>query len=252
MMVDTHAHLADPVFNVDRAVVLERARAAGVTAVVVVSQNLADAHRVLDLAREHPMLRPALGLYPGEGDAQEAERLVALIRARRDEIAAIGEVGLDHWLAKDLDAQQRQAQILDRFVDLSLELDLALNLHSRSAGRAVIELLLRRGARRVQLHAFDGRASTAQPALDAGFFLSIPPSIVHSQQKRKLVRHLPLDRLLLETDSPVLGPTPGERNEPANVLVAAREVAAIKGVSLEVVLEAAARNTRSLYGDAAG
>ncbi len=250
MIVDTHAHLADPVFDGDRAAVLERARQAGVMAVVVVCESLAEARRVLALADEHPMVLPALGLYPGKGDLAEAKRLAALIRERRERIAAIGEVGLDYWLAKDAPARGAQAVIFERFVELSLEMDLPLNVHSRSAGREVIELLVRRGARRVQLHAFDGRASSAQPALEAGFYLSVPPSVVRSQQKRKLVRHLPLDRLLLETDSPVLGPTAGDRNEPANALVAAREVAAIKGVSLEAVLEAALRNARALYGDA--
>ncbi len=145
-----------------------------------------------------------------------------------------------------------EREVFERLIDLSLELGLPLNVHSRSAGREVIGLLLARGARRVQMHAFDGRATTALPAVEAGFYFSVPPSVVHSQQKRKLVRALPLDRLLLETDSPVLGPVPGARNEPANVLAAAGEIASIKGLATEEVLIAAYRNTRALYGEALG
>ncbi len=108
---------------------------------------------------------------------------------------------------------------------VALELDLPLNVHSRATGRRTIELLLGRGARRVQLHAFDGRAATAEPAVEAGYFFSVPPSIARSRQKQKLVRRLPLDRLLVETDSPVLGPEPEERNEPLNATVSVREIA---------------------------
>jgi len=249
-IVDTHAHLADPAFERDLPEVLERARMAGLTAVVVVSEDVRDAERCLLLAREHPMFLPAAGLCPGRIEPGELSRMEVLIRERRAEIVAIGEVGLDHWIAKEEEAREAQRHALERFVDLSLELDLPLNVHSRSAGRQVIGLLLARGARRVQLHAFDGRASTAEPAAEAGYFFSVPPSIVRSEQKRKLVRRLPLDCLLLESDSPVLGPSPGERNEPANALVAAREVATLKGIPLEEVLEATAANARRLYGGA--
>jgi TatD DNase family protein len=101
----------------------------------------------------------------------------------------------------------------------------------------------------VQLHAFDGKAGSAMPAVEAGYFFSIPPSVVRSRQKQKLVRLLPLSCLLLETDSPALGPIPGERNEPANILLAVDAIADIKGLRREAVIEACAVNTRRLYGD---
>jgi TatD DNase family protein len=111
-----------------------------------------------------------------------------------------------------------------------------------------VELLLRRGAVKVQLHAFDGKASAALPAVEAGYFFSIPPSTVRSEQKRKLLRRLPLRALLLETDSPVLGPKKDERNEPVNLLVSLEAVAEIKGVAIEEVAEAVSSNALALYG----
>ena len=111
-----------------------------------------------------------------------------------------------------------------------------------------MNLLTRNGARRVQMHAFDGKITTARPALEAGYFFSVPPSIVRSRQKQKLVRHLPLDCLLVETDSPVLGPDPHGRNEPVNLKVSIRAIAEIKAVPEERVIEAVVANTRALYG----
>jgi TatD DNase family protein len=130
---------------------------------------------------------------------------------------------------------------------LSRELDLPLNVHSRSAGRPAVAALLGYGAARVQLHAFDGRYGAAMPAVEAGYFFSVPPSIIRSEQKRKLVRQLPLTSLLVETDSPVLGPDPRARNEPANAVIAVKTIAELKRVSEAEVVEAVTENTRRLY-----
>lgn len=234
-LIDVHAHLADAAFDADRSEVLARARAVGVGAVVTVGETLADARKILALADVHPEIRPAIGLYPTYLDAAQADEIINLIREHRPRLAAIGEVGLDHWKVQDDEGRKLQREIFSRFIDLSLELDLPLNVHSRSAGRAAIELLLAKGARRVLLHAFDGKASAALPAVEAGFFFSIPPSVVRSEQKRKLVKVLPLSAILLETDSPVLGAVAGERNEPANLIIALKAVAEIKGMGEEEV-----------------
>jgi len=111
-----------------------------------------------------------------------------------------------------------------------------------------VEMLMELGAERVQMHAFDGKIGAARPAVEAGYFFSIPPSVVRSRQKQKLVKHLPLDCLLVETDSPALGPEPGERNEPANLMVAVRAISELKGMPLDGVVGALAENGGRLYG----
>lgn len=250
MLVDTHAHLCDPSFTDDREAVLERARRAGVGAVIAVAETLAESERNLELADRHPeILRPAAGLFPTRLDPDQASAVEALIRRQRSRLVAIGEVGLDLWKIQEPRQRALQREIFIRFIELSLELDLPLNVHSRAAGRPTIELLLERGARRVQLHAFDGRAAKALPAVEAGFFFSVPPSVVRSPQKQKLVRRLPLSCLLLETDSPVLGALAGERNEPANVAISLRAIAEIKRLSPDEVARAATHNTKRLYGE---
>lgn len=248
-LVDTHTHLYDPVFDADRAEVLERAQKSGVSAVITVSETLADAHKNLELAERHPLLRPAAGLYPTYLDRAQAEVIGALLRKERKKFWAIGEVGLDYWVIKEEAEQDMQREIFRMFIELSLELDLPLNVHSRSAGRHAIALLLERQARKVQLHAFDGKAATALPAVETGYFFSIPPSIVRSRQKQKLVKQLPLSCLLVETDSPVLGADRETRNEPANVILALDAIAELKNLAREEVRQAVFENTRRLYGN---
>jgi TatD DNase family protein len=232
-IVDTHAHICDPVFDPDRAEVLARAKAAGVAAVIAVSEDINDAKKNIELALKHPILRPAAGLYPTHLHMEKAREMVAFIREHRERLIAIGEVGLDYWVVKQASDREIQREIFKLFIDLALQVDLPLNVHSRSAGRHAVSLLLERNAQRVQFHAFDGKASAAMPAVDAGCFFSIPPSIVRSRQKQKLVKQLPLSCLLVETDSPVLGPVPGERNEPANVISVIDAIAEIKGLRWE-------------------
>ena len=247
-LVDTHAHICDPVFDKDRDEVLERARRAGVVAIIVVGENLADARKNLELAERHPMLKPAAGLYPTYLQLNQANEMADWIRQNRSRLTAIGEVGLDYWAVKDDSDKALQGSIFKIFIELSKELNLPLNIHSRSAGRHAIALLLENNVERVQMHAFDGKYGTALPAVEAGYFFSIPPSVVRSRQKQKLVKRLPLSCLLIETDSPVLGPAPEERNEPANIWQSVKTIAALKDVSEEAVQSAVSENTERLYG----
>jgi TatD DNase family protein len=248
-VTDVHAHICDPDFDHDRAAVLARARSAGVGAIVAVGENIADARKNLELAAVHPILKVAAGLYPTILDLNQAEEMVAFIRRHRPRLVAIGEVGLDYWVIKEDPQKELQRAIFQSFIELSGELDLPLNVHSRSAGRHAVALLLENNATRVQLHAFDGKAGAALPAVEAGYFFSIPPSIVRSRQKQKLVRQLPLSCLLVESDSPVLGPVPRTRNEPANLTVAIRAIAQIKALTEESVSEAVEENAKQLYGE---
>ena len=247
-IVDVHCHLSSEAFAEDLRAVLSRAAQAGVTNILAVGEDAVDNERVLALARRHTGVHAALGHHPDRVDEEAAERALAQIRAHREELVAIGEVGIDHWTAKEPDERARQHAIFRRFVALGAELDLPLSIHTRSAGHYAIDILAEMDARRVCLHAFDGKAGHALRAAERGWFLSVPPSVVRSPQKQKMVRALPLSRLLLETDAPVLGPDRTQRNEPANALLSARTIAELKGVELADVLEACRENTRRLFG----
>jgi len=247
LLFDAHAHLAAPDFADDLSDVLTRAESAGLCGVLTVGETLADAERILGLAACHGLIKPAAGLFPTILDPAAAAAVLAFVRRNADRLVALGEVGLDRWMVKTEAEWRVQEDILAGFVALGNELDLPLNVHSRSAGRHAIAFLRRCGARRVLLHAFDGKAAAAVEGMEAGYAFSIPPSVVRSPQKQKLVRRLPLDSLLLETDSPVLGPDAATRNEPANVVVACRAVAELKGVSPETVAHVTTDNARRLF-----
>jgi TatD DNase family protein len=248
-LVDTHAHMCDRDFDKDRDAVLEKAADVGISAIIAVGENLADARKNLQLAEQYPLLRPAVGLYPTYLDLDMASQMTDLVRRNKSRLVAIGEVGLDYWVVKEEPEKELQREILKKFIALSKELDLPLNVHSRSAGRHAIALLLENDAARVQMHAFDGKAAAALPAVETGYLFSIPPSVVRSRQKQKLVKQLPLSCLLIESDSPVLGPATQERNEPANILLSVKAVAELKNVSEEAVIAAVTENTQRLYGN---
>ena len=246
-LFDAHAHLYAPVFADDLEAVLARAANRGVQAVLCVSETLAEAERVLELADRHSLIKPCAGLYPTILDRAAAAAMLAFIRRHQERLVAIGEVGLDYWKVQDPADREVQRDILAQHVALSRELDLPLNVHSRSAGRHAIAWLRENGARHVLLHAFDGKAATARAGLEAGYYFSVPPSIVRSPQKQKLVRHLPLEHLLLESDAPVLGPEKEVRNEPCNVWLSCQHIAAIKGVPVDEVARVTTANARRLF-----
>lgn len=246
-LVDVHAHLYDEAFERDLQEVIDRAKRRGVLAVLTVSETLEEAQQILSLAKRYPIIKPCAGLYPTILDTEAAEKMAAFIRQHREELVAIGEVGLDYWRVKDDAGRKTQREILARHIALGKELDLPLNVHSRSAGRYAIALLREHSAQRVLMHAFDGKAAAAMAGVEAGYYFSIPPSVVRSPQKRRMVKHLPLERLLLESDSPVLAPSKNERNEPQNVWLACAQIATIKGLNIKEVAEVTTENARRLF-----
>ena len=248
-IIDVHCHLTSDDFDTDLPHVLDRALSASVEGMICMGETPADNLKVLELSRQHERVFPAFGHYPKYLDMECVLETEALARLYSDELVAIGEVGIDHWIAKEKAERDLQHQIFSRFILLGLELDLPVSVHSRSAGHHALRLLKENGARRVCMHAFDGKASYAKQGAEAGYYFSIPPSIVRSVQKQKMVKALDLGSLLLESDAPVLGPDPTVRNEPSNIPVAAAAIAEIKGVTIAEVLAQCRENTAALFGE---
>ncbi|XP_068089043.1 putative deoxyribonuclease TATDN3 isoform X1 [Hyperolius riggenbachi] len=258
-IVDCHCHLSAAEFNHDIDNVLQEAKAIGVRALVAVAEHAAEFEKLIQLSRRNPgLVFPCLGVHPVQTGASKEQRgatlkdledALPLIELYKDELIAVGEVGLDFTprIAGTNEQKEEQRQVFIRQIELAKQLGLPLNVHSRSAGRPTINLLKEQGAEKVLLHAFDGKPSVAMEGVKAGYFFSIPPSIVRSEQKQKLVKQLPLESLCLETDSPALGPEKQVRNEPKNITVSAEYIAKIKGISLEEVIEVTTKNAIRLF-----
>ena len=240
-LVDAHAHLSMPAFAQDLPEVLVRAREAGVARIMSCATSLADAQRNLDLVAANPGfgLAASVGFHPHEArhwDERTDETLRQLI-AGHPAIAAIGEVGLDfHYNLSPADVQR---DVLRRQVALAREMRRPLIIHCRNARDDLKTIMLEERAHEAggMLHCFTEDADFARFCLDQGFYVSFSGIITFggADQIREAAQAVPLDRLLVETDSPYLAPVPhrGTRNEPARAADVTRFVADLKGVTAE-------------------
>lgn len=246
--MDSHAHLSDSAFEKDLDDVVLRAREKGLIAIIDCGLGRDGALRSLSISgRFRGYVYSTIGIDCGAPFSEDTKEIMRLILENKNRIIGIGEVGLDYYAVKKPEDRARLIEVFKEFIELAKELGLPLIVHSRSAGREAIRVLVEAGAEKVLMHAFDGKASHALKGVESGFFFSIPPSIVRSPQKQKLVSRIPVENILLESDSPVLGVNPLERNEPANIVFSLREIARIKNLDPELVAEETTRNARRLF-----
>ncbi|XP_074645288.1 deoxyribonuclease TATDN3-like [Tubulanus polymorphus] len=258
MFIDVHCHITAEEFNEDRDAVLTKAKEDAVTAILAVSESVADFKEILDLSAKYPgFIFPCLGLHPVQKDGEESRSVtekelneaVPIIEQYADCLFAIGEVGLDFTprFVKSSDDKEVQRTVLRRQIELAKKYDLPLNVHSRSAGKPTIQLLKENGVTKAVLHAFDGRPAAAMEGVQCGYFFSIPPSIARSNQKSKLVERVPLENMLLETDSPALGPEKQVRNTPSNIRISCEYIASVKKVDVDTVKRITTENALKLF-----
>eukprot|EP01134_Creolimax_fragrantissima_P006058 CFRG6058T1 len=254
VLVDCHAHVCDEQFENDLDNVLQQARESGPRAIIAVSETLYECHKSLRISKIYPRLVYACaGMHPEKANLIELPDVIQFIRTHRNQLIGIGECGLDYTpkvLGNNIESVKAiQKEVFNKQAALAVELDLPLNVHSRCAGHHAITALKEAGVKKAVLHAFDGKAKYALAAATThGYYFSIPPSIVRSSQKNKLVETLPIENLLLETDSPALGPVPNIRNVPCNAKIACEAIAAIKRLSVEEVSRITTKNAVTLFG----
>lgn len=250
-LIDTHTHLHLPHFDADREATIARARDAGVIRIIEIGYDLESSRRAVDLAAQHEGIYAVVGIQPHY--AREAgDTWLAEIRrlAVQPKVVAIGEIGLDYFHDRaPHDAQERlfRDQLL-----LARELGLPVVIHSRDAQEDTVRVL--RDAARGQpgiMHSFSGGWGYAEACLEVGFYLSLsgPLTYAKATELHDVARRAPLDRLLVETDSPYLPPHPyrGKRNEPAYVRLVAESLAVLRGLMLEVVAAALWQNAAEVF-----
>ena len=252
MLIDTHAHLEMHAFDEDRDEVVRRAGEAGIDAIVTVGTNLRDCRRAVAIAGRYDSVYAAIGIHPHDVNRIDGETY-QLVRklAGRPKVVAYGEIGLDFF--RNRSPRSDQVRRFGEQLELAAELDLPVIIHDRDAHAETLKMLTGwKGGKGGIVHCFSGDAAMAGKCLDLGFYISVPGPVTYPKSERLLdvVRQVPLDRLLLETDAPYLSPQPfrGKRNEPAYVVYTARKVAETKGLPLEDVAAATSRNARAVFG----
>ena len=251
MYFDSHCHLTDPAFAADREGAVTRAVAAGVGGMVTICSDVRDLTEVLSLTRAHPEVWGTAGLHPHEARRAAAEVLDRVRQAIREEprIRAVGECGLDyHYNHSPPDAQ---LAVFRAQLELAAELGRPVVVHSRDADSDTAHLIREHG-RLVSgvLHCFSGGGELLEVALDAGWYVSFTGMVTFPGfGGRDLLQAVPRDRLLVETDSPYLAPTPhrGKRNEPAFVVRVTEVVAQLRDEPVEQVAAYTAANARAFY-----
>lgn len=260
MLVDTHAHLDFSKFDNDRQAILRRAWEAGVAAIVTIGVDLPSSQRAVALAEAHEGVYAAVGMHPHDAKKLDGEVLARFREmGGHEKVVAVGEIGLDFY--RDLSPRDVQRRAFQAQLAWAARLDKPVVIHDRDAHDEVMEVLAgwaegRRGTllegRLGVLHTFSGDLAMARRAVELGFYLSVagPVTYKNARQLQEVVRALPLDRLLVETDCPFLAPHPhrGKRNEPAYVRLVAERVAALKGIPLAEVTRATTANAQRLFG----
>ena len=252
-MIDSHAHLADPAFDEDRDAVVQRAQASGLHGIVCIGESLAAAARARDIASRAPgLVWWTAGIHPHDAGSFDAARDLAAIRGHIGEGAiAIGECGLDYHY--DHSPRDRQRHAFAEQLALARELVRPVVVHTREAEQDTTDMVEdagRAGIRGV-MHCFTGSAPLARVALNAGWFVSFSGIITFKRwTDDELLRLVPDDRLLVETDAPYLAPVPhrGKRNEPAHLPLTIARLARARGSTAEHMAQVTSANARDLFG----
>ena len=255
MLIDSHAHIQGDDYADEIETIIDRARHAGVEEIIVVggAGEMSSNTAAIALAESHPNLYATVGMHPHDakevGD-QDLQKLKELTRNRK--VIAVGESGLDYYY--DHSPREVQRRVFAQFIRLARETALPIVVHERDAAQDAAQLLRSEGAGSLRgvIHCFTGDARAAREYLGLGFYLSFSGIITfkNAGALRQVAREAPLERILIETDSPYLTPVPyrGRRNEPAYVRFVAETVAQVKDISFDDVARVTTENVRNLFG----
>jgi TatD DNase family protein len=272
MLTDTHCHLDFNKFDEDRAAVLQRAIEVGVKRILIPALDFKSSLSAIKLAESHPNLYAAIGFHPTDLEnfsEQVFEEVKSLVVHAK--VVAIGEIGLDYYWVKETQKRTFQREILKKQLAFAQVVNKPVVIHMREEndawfGQASVDLLeiLGEWHQALQathhplagkpgvLHSYNGNLETAQSALSLNFFIGVtgPVTYKNAEEKRRIIRQLPLEKLLIETDAPFLAPVPqrGKRNEPAFVAYIADKIAEIHMTTREQVAEITTENAEHLFG----
>ncbi|GGI04105.1 MULTISPECIES: TatD family hydrolase [Mammaliicoccus] len=252
MLIDTHVHLNADQYDEDLQEVIDRALEEGIDRMFVVGFDTKTIERTMKLIDEYEFIYGIIGWHPVDAIDCTEERLEWIEKlSKHPKIIGIGEMGLDyHW---DKSPKDVQKEVFRKQIALAKRVQLPIIIHNREATQDCVDILKEENASEIGgiMHSFSGSNEIADEILKMNFYISLggPVTFKNAKQPKEVAQHVPLDRLLVETDAPYLSPHPyrGKRNEPARVKLVAEQIAELRGISYEEVCEATTQNAERLF-----
>jgi len=251
-LVDTHAHLDFPRFDKDRKEVIERAIDGGVKIIVNIGSSMTSSRNSVELSRRYNEIYSVVGIHPHNADSfnlNVSKKLESLSENKK--VVAIGEIGLDfHY---DNSPREKQKQAFRAQLRLAKSLDLPVVIHTRDADEETLKILREENADKIGgiMHCFASDKKMASEILDLGFYIAFGGLITFKNLNnlREVVKEVPINKILVETDAPYLTPDPyrGKRNEPLYVKYVAEKISEIKGLSKEEIAKKTTQNAKKVY-----
>ena len=250
-LVDSHVHL-DEIEDVERAI--HEAKQVGVIALIAVGQDYESNLKVLELSEKYRgLVYPALGLHPwnlGNMSAEEITLNMKLIEDTIERIVGVGEVGLDYHKRVKVKADKgQQREAFEAVLELAKNYDKPVSVHSRYAWKDCFDLVKAAGVRKAVFHWYTGFSSVLREIIDEGYYISATPAGEYHEEHRRAIKEIPLERLLLETDSPVsYGKEERYQSQPADVMRSLGAVAQLKGLERGIIAEQTTENAIQVFG----
>lgn len=253
-MFDTHAHYDDRKFEKDREDIIYTAHNSGVNYILNVSVDMSSANRSIELANKYNFMYAAIGIHPHEvckAQKPDIERLYHLAQSN-SKVVAIGEIGLDYHY--NYSPKQQQIKWFSEQIELAKRINLPIIVHNREAHNDTLEIIKNHGARDCGgvFHCYSGSREMLRTIMNNNMYVSVggPITFKNARKLVDVVKFIPLDRLLVETDCPYLAPEPfrGKRNDSSLLKFIIEKIAEIRGVSIEKAIELTTENARTLFG----
>lgn len=252
MLIDTHAHLDDEQYDKDREEVIKRAENEGLEAIINMSVDLSTAHKAVKLAEEHKIIYAAVGAHPEdiEKHSEKDEDAFAQLIEDNEKVVGVGEIGLDYHFTKD--NKELQQEIFIKQLDLARQMAVPVSIHARDAYGDLLAILKKegRGIRGV-IHCYSGSEEIAKELLKMGWYIGVdgPLTFKNAAKLPELIKTIPLERLLLETDCPYMAPVPkrGKRNEPSYVQYVGQKVAQLRNMEFAEIAAITTANAKALF-----
>ena len=245
-LIDTHAHLSD---LEDMDGVIERAKKVGIEAIIGVGVNLATCKRTLELADAFPgYVYPALGIHPTEWKEDNIASTTLFIEEHIDDCLAVGEIGLDYWnrdARKNKDIRERQRELYIYQLQMAREHEKPASVHGRGSWEDALQLAKKHGPDRIVFHWYSGPLDVLSKVLDTGYLISATPASEFSKHHRAALVKAPIERIVIETDSPVS--YHGKQAEPADILLTLRSLADLKGISKDEAARITTSNAKRFF-----